>query len=84
MASMAEASVLQLWDTVWYGSPGPTSAAAAMMAKAWYANAAATGSTPSLYQDDLLDGPVSALLPEPPPPLNAAAIAAGPDVDSQR
>ncbi len=56
-----------------YGSPHPAAlAAAAALGGGWYSNRAATGSTPSLYQDDLLVGPLSALAPDALPPADGA------------
>ncbi|KIZ02453.1 hypothetical protein MNEG_5504 [Monoraphidium neglectum] len=64
--------LMTLLEAGWYGprsrpsagGPSPTA-----LAKAWYANGAATGSSPSLYQEDELpEGGVSALLPGQPPP----------------
>jgi hypothetical protein len=66
--------------TVRYGAPGRApgggagGAAAAALVKAWYANPAATGSAPSLYQDDLLEG----LVPEALPPAGGAPPRARP------
>ncbi|GBF89057.1 hypothetical protein Rsub_01774 [Raphidocelis subcapitata] len=70
----APACVLDLYEAAWYGTPGghaaagaAASSAAAARARPWYANPA-TGSTPSLYQDDVMDG----LLPEALPPADGA------------
>lgn len=85
--------MLSLYDAQWYGSLGSSrpraangAAGVSAMAKAatWYANVAATGSTPSLYQDDLLEGPVSALLPEPLPPGIARTIISDAEVSPRR
>jgi hypothetical protein len=60
-----------------YGAPGsaprPGAGPPPSALKAWYANPAATGSTPSLYQDDLLDG----LVPEALPPADGGPHRAG-------
>ncbi|KAI8464948.1 MAG: hypothetical protein J3K34DRAFT_489495 [Monoraphidium minutum] len=81
VARLALACLLTLFETSWFGSPAGSAVTAAGLAKAWYASAAATGSTPSLYcpdEDDLPGGVPPALLPEPPradPPRRAAAPA---------